>query len=174
LVHLDWLMRENPGNTIGELIDHTTWAKRYIRETAEIVGRRAVPVPSLDLEGSQAWEAAHPGAAQRDWSYLQSETERLTFKHLTDQKIDKVDDASCSWRTSAAMALARYKVAQCHGLSPDDAARRRREIDTLLQTRLAAIDAEETSLRRRYGMPADRVPAHLNFDVTYRTIAQDT
>ena len=72
------------------------------------------------------------------------------------------------------MALARYKVAQCHGLSPGNAAERRREIDTLLQTRLAAIDAEESNLRRRYGMPPDRVPGHLNFDVTYRTTAQDT
>ena len=174
LMHLDWLLRENPDQTIGELIDHTTWAKRYIRETAQIVGRRVLPIPLIDPEGSRAWKAAHPGAARRDWPYLQSETERLTFKHLTRQKIDKVDEASGSWRTSAAMALARYKVAQCHGLSPGNAAERRREIDTLLQTRLAAIDAEESNLRRRYGMPPDRVPGHLNFDVTYRTTAQDT
>ena len=174
LMHLDWLLHEHPGKSIGELINHTTWAKSYIRETAEIVGKRVLPVPAIDLEGSPAWEAAHPGVARRNWPYLQSETKRLTFKHLTRQRIEQVDGTSGSWKTSAAAALARYKVAQCRGLSPVEASRRMDEIDTLLQRRLAAIGAEETGLRRRYDLPADRAPMHLNFDVTYRTVAGDT
>ena len=48
------------------------------------------------------------------------------------------------------------------------------EIDTLLQGRLAAISAEETGLRRRYELPADRAPTHLKFDVTCWTVAGDT
>ena len=174
LAHLDWLSRNNPDKTIAELIDHTTWAKSYIRETAATVGHRLVPEPAIDLQGGPAWEAAHPGASQRDWAYLQHETERLTFTHLTRQKIDLVDNASGSWRASAAMALARYKTAQCRGMAPGAAAERMREIDTLLQTRLTAIAAEETGLRQRYGMPPGREPTHLNFDVTYRTVAPDT
>ncbi len=174
LVHLDWLMRNNPGKSIAELIDHSTWAKTYIRQTAEIVGRRTAPGPAIEPEGSRAWQAAHPGAPRRDWSYLQRETERLTFKHLTRQKIVKVDDATGCWETSAAMALACYKAQQCEGLSPGEAARRSQEIDALLQARLAAIGAEESGLRSRYGMAPQRVPAQINFDVTYRTIAHET
>ena len=174
LMHLDWLLRKYPDKSIGELIDHTTWAKSYIRETAAIVGRRVIPGPGIDAEGSPTWEAAHPGAAQRNWPYLQSETKRLTFKHLTRERIDQIDAASGAWKTSAATALARYKVAQCRGLSPVAASARMHEIDTLLQTRLAAISAEEAGLRRRYDLPADRMPEHLNFDVTYQTVVDQT
>ena len=174
LMHLDWLLRKYPGKSMGELIDRTTWAKSYVRETAAIVGRRVIPGPTIDPEGSPAWVAEHSGAVRRSWPYLQSETKRLTFEHLTREKIDQIDTPSGAWKTSAATALARYKAAQCQGLSPVAASARMHEIDTLLQKRLAAISAEETGLRRRYDLPADRVPRHLNFDVTYQTMVDQT
>jgi hypothetical protein len=157
---------------MAELIDRTTWAKSYIRETGDIVGRRIVPVPKIDLEGSAAWYAAHPDAQPREWCYLQMEAERLTFKHVTGEKIDQVDNPTIPWQISAAMALGRYEARQCEGLSEPAAQTRVAEIKALLQKRLNALGAEGEALRSRYDMAADQVPQHFNFDVTYETTDQ--
>lgn len=169
LVHLEWLMRRHPGATIGALIGHTTWAKSYIRETADLLGQRVARAPGVVLEGSAAWRMAHPGAVRRDWNYLESETARLTLKNLTGQKVAKVDDPNLDWAQSAASALAYFKQQRCAGLARDAAAQVARDIDALLGKRLAAVAAEESGLRQRYGMARDEVPRHFNFDVIMPT-----
>lgn len=171
LAHLDWLRRTYPQQDMSALLDHTTWAKTYIRETAAIVGQKTQPEPMLDLQGSPTWQQAHPPAMLRNWDYLGAETERLVIKHLTGEKIASVDDPTLDWRHAAASSLDAYKARRCVGLDPAQAGAVILEIDTLLKRRLAAIAKEDLDCRRRYGIPPECAPQHLNFDVTYRTVA---
>ncbi len=169
LAHLDWLRRKFPDASMAELVKHTTWARSYIRETAEIVGHAVKAVPVIDLEGDANWVKAHPGAAHRDWQYMGHETERLTIKHLTGQKLPRVDDPTTDWRAAATRAVAHFKAHRCAGLEGADAAAMAARFDSLLTRRLAAIKQEEISLRARYELPQEYAPRHVNFDVTFRT-----
>lgn len=171
LAQLDWLRRTNPGMPMEALVDRTTWAKSYIRQTGDILGLCIAPNPKLDLEGSPTWQAAHPDAQPREWCYLEMEAQRQTYKHVTGEKIARVDDLLRPWQISAAEALLNFESRECAGLSPIAAAQRVAEIKTLIQNRLVALGAEGEGLRSRYGMHADQVPQHFNFDVTYRTTA---
>ena len=169
LAHLDWLQRKYPESSMADLIQHTTWARSYIRETAAILGHAVQAAPAIDLEDGAAWSKAHPGAARRDWDYMTMETERLTIKHLTGQKLSRVDDASGDWRVSAEQALARFKAQRCTGLAEPETAALEADIDSRLTRRLDAIRLEDHALRTRYELPFGTAPRHVNFDVTFRT-----
>ena len=171
LAHLDWLRRRYPQQSLPALLDHSTWARTYIRETAGIVGHKTLPEPTIDLQGSQTWQQMHPQAMLRDWDYLGEETKRLVVEHLTGEKITCVDDPTLDWRDAAAAALEEYKSRRCAGLNPEQADTVKAEIDTLLKRRFAAIDRENLECRLRYDIPPASAPRDLNFDVTYRTVA---
>ncbi len=169
LAHLDWLQRIFPGQPLSHLIDHTTWAKTSLRETAAIVGHTLQAHPQIDLQGSAKWMAAHPGAPQRRWRYLHQESIRLTIEHLTGQTLPEIDDPSGNWRVAAEVAKKAYKQQRCADLISAVAQVVAREIDTLLKARLDAINQEEIALRQRYDIAAWSEPRLLNFDVTYCT-----
>lgn len=169
LAHLDWLQRNYPGQPLSHLIDHTTWAKTNIRETAAIVGQTLEAHPQIDMQGGSTWMAAHPGTPRRRWRYLHQESIRLTIEHLTGQTLPEIDDPSANWRVAAEAAKTAYKQQRCAALTPDEAQTVAREIDTLLKTRLDSINQEEAALRQRYDIAAWTEPRQLNFDVTYRT-----
>ena len=171
LAHLYWLRRQYPLESLSVLLDHSTWARTYIRETAAIVGHKMQPEPTIDLQGSPTWLRAHPQAMLRDWNYLGEETKRLVVAHLTGEKITSVDDPTLDWRQAARVAVDGYKLRRCAGLDQKQAGAIVEEIDTLLQRRLTAIDREGLDCRKRYDLPADQAPRDLNFDVTYRTTA---
>ena len=173
LAHLDWLMRKFPQSSMAQLIDHTTWARSYIRETAKIVGHVVQPAPTIDLQGDPTWIRKHPGATPRKWDYLAMETERLTIKHVTGQKLPRVDDALADWRTSATHAIATFKAQRCAGLGAAEADALTKKIDNMLTRRLDAIRNEEQALRTRYDLSEGTAPRHVNFDVTFRTAPQN-
>jgi len=169
LAHLDWLKHQYPGKTLSTLIGHTTWARNYVRQTATNIGHALQENPDITLESSREWHAAHPNACHRDWDYMRAETERLTIKHYTGQKITKIDDVSNDWKESAAKAIENFKVRQCRDLGDDAAENLRNEIDATIKKHLTQIDHAESALAQRYGLNADYKPRHLNFDVTFRT-----
>ena len=173
LAHVDWLLRRHPQKSMGELIDHTTWARSYIRETAANLGHITQPRPAIDLEGGPNWIRSHPGAQRREWNYLTMETERLTIKHLTGQKLPRVDDRSIGWQDAAIQAVATFKGKRCAGLDPIEALSVAADIDQLLVRRLDAIRHEEKALRKRYDLPDDSVPRHFNFDVTFQSVKRN-
>jgi hypothetical protein len=171
LAHLDWLSRRYPEKKLSELIDHTTWARSYIRGTSDTFGHKLVPAPTIDLENSDEWKTAHPGAQRRNWSYLGDETKRLSIEHITDTKIAKLDDPDRDCSREIHDAIDRYKEKKCENLSSGEATQVRTEIDARIQSKITAVEKEEAILRQRYALPENTVPTNLNFDVTYRTVA---
>ena len=169
LAHVDWLRRQYPDQTLGALIDHTTWAKSQLRNTARIVGHEPLPQPAVHLQGSNEWRKSKPASKVRDWSYFQQETERYTVVHLTGRALPEVDDMTQDWRNAAQLAIEEYKTRCVADASADQARDIADNIDRMLAKKLAAIDAEEQTIRQRYDLPVGTVPQHMNFDVIYKT-----
>jgi hypothetical protein len=169
LIHIDWLLSQMPGKSVTQVIDHTTWTKSYIKETADIVGHTILPNPKVDLQESTSWRTSHPNAKLRDWDYLKQQTKRLTFKHLTGGKLPKVDDRNIDWENAADVAFQNYKLQKTDGLDIYETQQMCQDIDRSLTTKLASIESVEEKLRRRYGLEQPCVPRHINFDVTFST-----
>ncbi|MBC7499980.1 MAG: hypothetical protein H7315_05730 [Herminiimonas sp.] len=169
LAHADWLQRQYPDQTLGALIDHTTWAKSQLRNTARIVGHEPLPRPAVHLQGSNEWREPKPTSKLRDWSYFKEETERYTVVHLTGRALPEVDDVTQDWRNAAQLAIEEYKTRCVADASADQAKDIADNIDRMLAKKLAAIDAEEQIVRQRYDLPVGTVPRHINFDVIYKT-----
>jgi hypothetical protein len=167
LLHLDWLRRRYPQRPLEELIDHTTWARTYIRDNATMVGKQLQPTPAISLQGSPGWVAAHPDATLRDFNYLRAEGTRQMIKHLTGANLPKVDDPVRDWRTAASDAMQALRAWTRAGGQPATAAAPAVRISAKIRARLTATRTQETQLRQRYDLPKPMTPQHLNFDVTF-------
>ena len=73
------------------------------------------------------------------------------------------------WRNAAQLAIEEYKTRCVADASTDQARDIVDNIDRMLAKKLAAIDAEEQTIRQRYDLPVGTIPQHMNFDVIYKT-----
>lgn len=169
LVHLDWLQYKYPQKSLAELIGHTTWAKQYVRQAAANIGHTLEAEPEITFQSSPEWIAAHPGVPERDWAYTRMEAQRLAIEHMTGHEIVEVDDPLVNWEISAAKAIERFKEERCVDLSESNATIETERIDRMISVHLGALEKSETALTKRYGVPPDYAPRHMNFDVTFRT-----
>ncbi|MES2831752.1 MAG: hypothetical protein V4695_07150 [Pseudomonadota bacterium] len=169
LAHFDWLQQQYPDESLSQLIGHTTWVKKNIRQVALNIGHELEPKPEIFLQGSPEWIAAHPGAPSRAWAYTEAEAQRLTIKHITGQEIVEVDTANTDWQACAAEAIRRFKQERCAHLSESEAAVETQRIDELIAARLQALRQSDLAVGKRYGFRQDYAPKHLNFDVRFCT-----
>ena len=167
VMHLDWLRRRYPQRSLEELIDHTTWARTYIRDNATMVGKQLQPAPAISLQGSPAWVAAHPNSTLRDFNYLRAEGARQMIKHLTGATLPKVDDPVRDWRPAAGHAMRALRAWARAGDQPGIAVAQVARISADIRERVMAIRNEEGNLRERYDLPKPLTPQHLDFDVTF-------
>lgn len=168
LAHLDWLLRKYPDRSLPAMAGHTTWARSYIRETADPFALAVQGEPVIDLQGKPAWCAAHPGAVLRSWNYMGMETERLTIKHFIGQSLPKTDDPLQDWRAAAQQAIATHQATCCAGLDEAAADAQGQLTKAVLMKKIDALHREERALHHRYGLGVDASPLHLNFDLTFQ------